>query len=146
MTNPTYQVKLGSRWEDMQLNIDSIDAVAKELNTSMAGILAMRQNSNLGRIHQMVLQHHGATKTAIKEIFDIICINYQVQSFEDDTLKFTYSFMLRFGTDKEREKSERLRIKHAEKERKTKSTWPLPPGAVSQPKIIEGEITLMPGN
>lgn len=146
MNTPVYQVKLGSRWEDMQLNIDSIDAVAKELNTSMAGILALRQNSNLGRIHQIVLQHHGATKAAIKDMFDVICINYDLQSFEDDVLKFKYSFMLRFGTDKERAKSERLREKHAEKERKTKSTWPLPEGVVPQPKIIEGEITLMPGN
>lgn len=137
-----YQVKVGSKWEDVPLAIESLQAVANEINA-----FTTRLGKNVQAIHRLLLQAHGAAQnqTQVKTIFDIIDVNYKVLSVDDDVLKLTYTFTIRYGTEKERERGERLRQKHAEKERKTKSTWPAP-DVVPLPKVVKGEITIMPGN
>lgn len=137
-----YQVKVDSKWQDIQLGIDSLQAVADEINA-----FSTRLGKNASAIHRLLLQSHGATQnqSSVKTIFDIINVGYKVTSIDEDVLKLNYTFTIRYGTEKERERGDRLRLKHAEKERKTKSSWPAP-DVVPLPKVIKGEVTIMPGN
>lgn len=144
LKQPAFQVKLGNKWEDIELGIE-LEQLHKELSSTVPGILAGRQGTNLNKVHQLVLQYHGATKSHIKEMFDIICVDYKLNSFEDDTLKFAYSFIVRFGTEKERERAQKVRAKHAAKEAKTKSSWPMKE-VVQESRNIRGVITILPGN
>jgi len=132
-----YQVKLGNRWEDMALDISNL--------ANLAANVMSAKGPDLQKIHNLVTNYHGTTKAIDKAIHSIVGIYYTLQSVNEDVLKISYEYTVRYGDDKERAKAERARLKHAAKEAKTKSSWPAP-NVVSEDKQITGEITLMPGN
>jgi len=132
-----FQVKLGSRWEDMELGISN-------LANLVANVMAAK-GPDLQKIHNLITKYHGVTKAQDPSLHAIESIFYELESVDDDVLKIAYRFRAVYGSLKDREKAEKARIKHAAKEAKTKSSWPQP-NVVKEDKNISGLITLMPGN
>jgi CRISPR/Cas system CSM-associated protein Csm4 (group 5 of RAMP superfamily) len=133
----SFQVKLGSKWEDMELGISNL--------ANLAANVMSAKGPDLQKIHNIIAQFHGVTKAQDPTLYALENIYYTLESVDDDVLKISYRFRAVFGSLKDREKAEKARIKHAAKEAKTKSSWPAP-NVVKEDREISGLITLMPGN
>ena len=127
-----YQVRFDkSSWRDIELPIQSLQTLAEEAGSSPT---KTRTFEALPVLHTLNLIHHGATKDQDTAMIDIADEEYQVESFEDDVLKISYSFMVRY-TDKA---STDRALKAAAKKKSTQNMW--------APRIVSGQFTIMPGN
>ncbi len=124
-----YQVKIGSTWHDMKLDVDNIDDVAELIGYEgepqhVSGIDFLHSLHNdpsvldipgkpkslttaekaersnlLHDIHQEVLRYHGATKRQDRRVFDVIDVYYDLTSFQHEVVKVDYGFTVRYNDD-----------------------------------------------
>lgn len=101
---PAYQLRHGDyRWEDKDLPITSLENLARVISLSPSELFDVTINDDQANLHNMILEYHGLLhdyQLKNRDVFDIVDIDYNVDSLDADVLKISYFFTVRFTGDR----------------------------------------------